>query len=65
MFSARGLELIRDIEEITREISDDFAARIGRAPFEALCSLLADLDVAVNGADAPVRVEPRPAPASP
>ena len=55
-FSSRGLALIRDIEEITSEISDSFAELLGEARFEVLCQLLSELDVKVNGADAPVRV---------
>lgn len=56
IFSSRGLALIRDIEEITGEISDSFAELLGEARFEVLCQLLSELDVKVNGADAPVRV---------
>jgi len=56
VFSPRGLELIRDIEEITLEMTDAFGTAIGRERLAQLCGLLADLDVAVNGADAPVRV---------
>lgn len=56
VFSARGLELIRDIDEITREITDGFAQELGGERFATLCGLLAELDVTVNGVDAPVRV---------
>ena len=56
VFSSRGLELIRDIEEITNEITESFASLLGPPRFEKLCGLLAELDVLVNGADAPVRV---------
>jgi len=56
VFSSRGLELIRDIDEITREITDAFAALLGEDRFEDLCRLLSELDIKVNGADAPVRV---------
>jgi DNA-binding MarR family transcriptional regulator len=56
VFSRRGLELIRDIDEITREIMDGFAAALGAERLDQLCSLLAELDVVVNGEDAPVRV---------
>jgi DNA-binding MarR family transcriptional regulator len=56
VFSSRGLELIRDIDEITREIVAGFAAALGAERLDQLCSLLAELDVAVNGEDAPVRV---------
>ena len=56
IFSSRGLALIRDIEEITREITDSFAELLGEDRFETLCELLSDLDVKVNGSDAPVRV---------
>lgn len=55
-FTRRGRTLIRDIDEITRETTGHFAAKIGAARFRLLCELLSELDVAVNGADAPVRV---------
>ena len=56
VFSPRGLELIHDIDEITLEITGEFAGHLGRERFETLCTLLSELDVSVNGADAPVRV---------
>ncbi len=56
VFSRRGRRLLRDIEEITAEITGAFAAELGEARFAQLCGLLAELDVAVNGVDAPVRV---------
>ena len=55
-FTGRGRTLIRDIEEITRETTGLFAAKIGGDRFRLLCELLSELDVAVNGVDAPVRV---------
>lgn len=55
-FTRRGRTLIRDIDEITRETTGHFAAKIGADRFRLLCELLSELDVAVNGADAPVRV---------
>ena len=55
-FTGRGRTLIRDIEEITRETTVLFAAKIGGDRFRLLCELLSELDVAVNGVDAPVRV---------
>ena len=64
IFSSRGVELIHDIEEITREITDSFSSHLGEARFGVLCQLLSELDRKVNGADAPVRVlaEPPPTP---
>ena len=62
VFTERGLDLVGDIEAISRETTDAFAAAIGRERLAALCGLLAELDVAVNGEDAPVRVDP-PGPA--
>ena len=59
VFSARGRELIRDIDEITEETSSAFAEVLGKKRFEELCGLLAELDVRINGADAPVRVLPQ------
>ena len=56
IYARRGKKLVRDIEEITQEITGRFSEALGRARFESLCTLLAELDVAVNGADAPVRV---------
>lgn len=56
VYAKRGTRLVRDIEEITREITGRFSEALGAERFEALCGLLSDLDVAVNGADAPVQV---------
>lgn len=56
VFSKRGLELIQDIDEITREITDSFSERLGAERLAALCELLEELDHAVNGADSPVQV---------
>ncbi len=55
-YTRRGRTLIRDIDEITRETTGHFAAKIGGDRFSLLCELLTELDVAVNGVDAPVRV---------
>lgn len=55
-FAPRGRALVRDIEEIHREIGARFADALGHARFDAFCELLAELDLAVNGADAPIRV---------
>jgi DNA-binding MarR family transcriptional regulator len=56
VFAPRGRALVRDIEEIHREIGARFAKALGRDRFDVLCELLAELDLAVNGADAPIRV---------
>jgi len=56
IYTRRGRTLIRDIDEITRETTEHFAGEIGNDRFQRLCELLAELDVAVNGLDAPVRV---------
>lgn len=56
IFTRRGRTLIRDIEEITRATTEHFASQIGNERFELLCELLEELDVAINGLDAPVRV---------
>jgi DNA-binding MarR family transcriptional regulator len=59
VFAPRGRRLVRDIEEITAEITRDFAAAIGVRRFDQLCRLLEALDVALNGEDAPIRVVAR------
>jgi DNA-binding MarR family transcriptional regulator len=56
VFSPRGLKLVGDIDEITREITDAFARELGEARFEQLCQLLSELDIKISGPDAPVRV---------
>ncbi|MFO0688919.1 MAG: MarR family transcriptional regulator [Myxococcota bacterium] len=56
IYTRRGRSLIRDIDEITRETMAHFADAVGADRFARLCALLADLDVAVNGVDAPVRL---------
>ena len=55
VFASRGRALVRDIEEIHREIGARFAKALGRDRFDELCELLAELDRAGNGADAPLR----------
>lgn len=55
-YTRRGRALIRDIDEITRDTMAHFSDKLGRDRFARLCELLAELDVAVNGVDAPVRV---------
>ncbi|MFK7896829.1 MAG: MarR family winged helix-turn-helix transcriptional regulator [Myxococcota bacterium] len=56
IYAERGTQLVKDIEEITQEMTGRFSEALGAARFESLCALLAELDVAVNGVDAPVRV---------
>lgn len=56
VYTRRGRALIRDIDEITGETTALFAEELGADRFHQLCGLLAELDVAINGADAPVRV---------
>lgn len=56
VFTRRGRELLRDIDAITQETLALFGAKLGTARLRALCGLLAELDVAVNGIDAPVRL---------
>ena len=59
VFAARGRRLVRDIDEITQTITADFSAAIGARRFDQLCALLEDLDVAMHGEDAPLRVVAR------
>ncbi len=59
VFAPRGRRLVRDIEEITAEITADFVGALGARRFDQLCRLLEALDVAVNGEDAPIRVVSR------
>jgi len=56
IFTRRGRTLIRDIDEITRATTEHFASQVGKDRFKLLCELLEELDVAINGLDAPVRV---------
>lgn len=56
VFAERGRALLRDIDEITDEILGRFSEAIGRDRLERLCGLLAELDAALHGPDAPVRV---------
>lgn len=56
VYTRRGRALIGDIEAITAETTALFSERLGTARFERLCALLAELDVAIHGPDAPVRV---------
>ncbi len=59
VFAARGRRLVRDIDEITQTITNDFAKAIGVRRFDQLCGLLEELDVAMHGEDAPIRVVAR------
>ena len=60
VYAKRGLELLRDIEEITGEIAAEFASILGTRRYEALCRDLEILDTAINGPDAALRlVTPR------
>lgn len=56
VFTRRGRTLLRDIDEITSETLAFFAERLGEERLHRLCALLAELDVAVNGIDAPLRM---------
>ena len=56
VYAKRGRRLIQDIDEITKEIADSFSAKLGAARFRELCRLLEELDTALHGDDAPVRV---------
>ncbi len=56
VYTKRGEKLVADIDEILEELSEQFAAILGKRGFERLCRELTDLDHAVNGADAPLRV---------
>lgn len=55
-FTRRGRALLRDIDEITEATVSLFSDALGAERFRALCEGLADLDVAINGPDAPIRV---------
>lgn len=56
VFTRRGRRLLRDIDDITSETLALFAGKLGHERLGRLCGLLAELDVAVNGLDAPVRL---------
>ena len=55
-YTRRGEKLIRDIDAITFEFTSEFAAELGVKRFGQVVGLLAELDVSINGSDAPVRV---------
>lgn len=55
-YTRRGKQLIRDIEAITSGFTSEFATELGEKRFGQLVGLLAELDVAINGSNAPVRV---------
>jgi len=56
VYSRRGRGLVADIDEIMEELMGDFAGALGKRRFEFLCGELAELDAAVNGPDAPLRL---------
>ncbi len=59
VYTRRGIKLIRDIEEITSDITSSFSEILGDERFGELCDALTELDVAIHGANAPVRVVSR------
>ncbi|MEM7410931.1 MAG: MarR family transcriptional regulator [Myxococcota bacterium] len=59
VYSPRGRTLVADIEAIMQETTEEFADTLGKQRFEDLCSELAELDAAVNGVDAPLRLGER------
>ncbi len=56
VYTKRGRKLVADIDDILGELSEQFAAVLGKRGFERLCGQLGDLDHAVNREDAPLRV---------
>lgn len=56
VYSKRGLRLVDDIDAIMAELRNGFEAVLGARRFERLCGDLAELDAAVNGEGAPLRV---------
>ena len=59
VYTRRGTELVHDIDEITADITSSFEKVLGTDRFHELCGLLAELDVSIHGANAPVRVVSR------
>ena len=57
VYSVRGRRLVADIEAIMEDVTREFAQTLGKRRFEHLCSELADLDAAVNGSEAPLRLD--------
>lgn len=55
-YTRRGEKLIRNSDAITSEFTSEFAAELGTKRSGQLVGLLAELDVSINGSDAPVRV---------
>ena len=52
-------QLVTELEEITSDITSSFSEILGDERFGELCDALTELDVALHGANAPVRVVSR------
>lgn len=56
VYSRKGRRLLADIDGAMDELSEELAAVVGKRRFDQLCGTLADLDHAIHGEDAPLRL---------
>jgi DNA-binding MarR family transcriptional regulator len=56
VYSRKGRRLLADIDEAMDELSEELAAVVGKRRFDQLCGTLEELDRALNGEDAPLRL---------
>jgi DNA-binding MarR family transcriptional regulator len=56
VYTRRGEKLLSDLEEIMDEVTEELAEVVGQRRFAQFCQVLTELDIAVNGADAPLRL---------
>jgi len=56
VYTPRGQELLRDIDELTEQITKRFREALGAERFDRMHRDLADLDLAINGDRESVRV---------
>lgn len=59
VYTRRGRALMRDVGAVQARVSGELAQVLGDARFRSFCAALAQLDTAVNGADAALLLPPR------
>ena len=54
VYTRRGKRLLADVDATMDELSEELASVVGKRRFDQLCATLRELDVALNGEDAPL-----------
>ena len=56
VYSRKGRRLLDEIDETMDELSEELSAVVGKRRFDQMCGTLSELDRALNGEDAPLRL---------